>query len=197
MWVVVSSGNVKTRMTLANFRQLSECVYYIRKTGWERVRAVNVPVAVPQDRPAVPTNKLPACISSFTRARKHTQNVQAIVSGQGVGSVQAHAYLPGRGAARPARVLGHQQGSAADAQRNGKGGRIGMKIFKASAMLLSKHTRPNGARPQQIFDNPRGCPPFSRPATPSAPCTFAGPVPCALCRPGFCLFCVRRPLRLF
>lgn len=53
--------------------------------------------------------------------RKRKENVKAVFPGEGSGPLEAPPDPPGGGAARPARVLGHQQGCAPDAQRHGKG----------------------------------------------------------------------------
>lgn len=64
------------------------------------------------------------------REKQEEKNVQAFVSGEGPRSVEADADLSGGGASGSARVLGHQPGRAADAERDGKGRGIG-KEFRA------------------------------------------------------------------
>lgn len=149
-----------------------------------------MPVAVPQDRPASPHDRVwsvkePVLHATKRRKKKEKNHVQAIVSRPGARPVQAHAHLLGRGAPGPARVLGHQQGSATDAQRDGKRGRIGMKIFNAPAIFVLQTPRPNGASRLRISRFPRfSAPPVQTHAHP--PCGFLWPIRWAVCRPDPC-----------
>lgn len=72
--------------------------------------------------------------------QRENENVEAIIPGEGVGSLQTDADLPRGGATRPPRVLRHQPGGAPDAQRDGKGGGIGTKVCKFSAILNVRST---------------------------------------------------------